>query len=78
MFLTTLVINKRDLNELETSTYFFQSLTLNDLKLHASVSDVVLLSFNLTAGTIVPSQAGYNLSIADNVNSTQLLVSICG
>ncbi|KAJ6667712.1 hypothetical protein lerEdw1_016033 [Lerista edwardsae] len=51
------------------------TLTLNDLKLHASLSDVVLLSFNLTAGTIVPSQAGYNLSIADNVNSTQLLGS---
>ncbi|XP_066469618.1 stabilin-1 [Tiliqua scincoides] len=48
------------------------SLTLNDLKLHASVSDLVLMSSNLTAGTIIPSQAGYNLSIADNVNSTQL------
>ncbi|XP_053156108.1 stabilin-1 [Hemicordylus capensis] len=48
------------------------SLTLNDLKLHVSVSDVVLLSFNLTAGTVIPSQAGYNLSIADSMNNTQV------
>ncbi|XP_061473966.1 stabilin-1 [Rhineura floridana] len=48
------------------------SLTLNDLKLHVSASDVALLSFNLTAGTIIPSQAGYNLSIADSVSNTQL------
>ncbi|XP_044307442.1 stabilin-1 [Varanus komodoensis] len=48
------------------------SLTLNNLKLHVSVSDVLLLSTNLTAGTIIPSQAGYNLSIADSVNSSRL------
>uniref|UniRef100_A0ABM5FKB7 Stabilin-1 n=1 Tax=Pogona vitticeps TaxID=103695 RepID=A0ABM5FKB7_9SAUR len=47
------------------------SLTLNDLKLHVSVSDVPLLSVNLTAGTIIPSQAGFNLSIADSVNNTR-------
>ncbi|KAJ7316744.1 hypothetical protein JRQ81_002906, partial [Phrynocephalus forsythii] len=51
------------------------SLTLNDLRLHVSLSDVYLLSVNLTAGTIIPSQAGFNLSIADSVNNTQPLGS---
>ncbi|XP_015276350.1 PREDICTED: stabilin-1 [Gekko japonicus] len=46
------------------------SLTLSDLKLHVSVSDEPLLSFNLTSGTLIASQAGYSLSIADSVNST--------
>ncbi|XP_062977667.1 stabilin-1 [Elgaria multicarinata webbii] len=48
------------------------SLTLNDLKLHVSVSETFLLSINLTSGTIIPSQAGYNLSVADSGNTTQL------
>ncbi|XP_060621848.2 stabilin-1 [Anolis sagrei] len=47
------------------------SLTLNDLKLHASVSDVFFWSVNLTVGTIIPSQAGFNLSITDSGNNTQ-------
>ncbi|KAM6468194.1 stabilin-1 isoform 1-T1 [Liasis olivaceus] len=51
------------------------SLSLKDLKLHTSMSDVVLLSSNLTTGTIIPSQAGYNLSIAESLNHTFLIVS---
>ncbi|KAH0630043.1 hypothetical protein JD844_012626 [Phrynosoma platyrhinos] len=47
------------------------SLTLTDLKLHVSASDMFLWSVNLTAGTIIPSQAGFNLSITDSVNNTQ-------
>ncbi|XP_053233528.1 stabilin-1 isoform X1 [Podarcis raffonei] len=46
------------------------SLTLNDLKLHSSARDVALMSFNLTSGTVIPSQAGFNLSIADSTNNT--------
>ncbi|XP_054832207.1 stabilin-1 isoform X2 [Eublepharis macularius] len=51
------------------------TLTLNDLKLHVSVNDMALLSFNLTAGTIILSQAGYSLSIADAMNATHPLGS---
>ncbi|XP_034295185.1 stabilin-1 isoform X2 [Pantherophis guttatus] len=51
------------------------SLSLKDVKLHASLRDVILLSFNLTAGTIIPSQAGYNLSIAVSLSHTFLIVS---
>ncbi|XP_048347256.1 stabilin-1 isoform X3 [Sphaerodactylus townsendi] len=51
------------------------SLTLNDLKLHVSVGDEPLLSVNLTSGTIISSQAGYSLSIADSVNNTHSLGS---
>ncbi|KAM3848234.1 stabilin-1 [Vipera latastei] len=51
------------------------SLSLKDVKLHASLRDVALSSFNLTAGTIIPSQAGYNLSIAESLSHTFLIVS---
>ncbi|XP_042309906.1 stabilin-1 isoform X2 [Sceloporus undulatus] len=47
------------------------SLTLSDLKLHVSTSDIFLWDVNLTAGTIIPSQAGFNLSITNSVNNTQ-------
>ncbi|XP_070594767.1 stabilin-1 isoform X2 [Erythrolamprus reginae] len=51
------------------------SLSLKDVKLHASLRDVILLSFNLTTGTIIPSQAGYNISIAESLSHTFLIVS---
>ncbi|XP_026539328.1 stabilin-1 [Notechis scutatus] len=51
------------------------SLSLKDVKLHASLRDVILSSFNLTAGTIIPSQAGYNLSITESLSHTFLIVS---
>ncbi|XP_039209832.1 stabilin-1 isoform X1 [Crotalus tigris] len=51
------------------------SLSLKDVKLHASLRGVALSSFNLTAGTIIPSQAGYNLSIAESLSHTFLIVS---
>nr|XP_023955738.1 stabilin-1 isoform X4 [Chrysemys picta bellii] len=49
------------------------TLTWEEVKLHVSLSDVLLLSFNLTHGTIIPSCSGYNLLIADAplLNSTQ-------
>ncbi|XP_074862088.1 stabilin-1 isoform X2 [Carettochelys insculpta] len=49
------------------------TLTWEELKLHVSMSDVLLLSFNLTNGTVIPSCSGYNLLIADApvLNSTQ-------
>uniref|UniRef100_A0A8D0G9K1 Stabilin-2 n=1 Tax=Sphenodon punctatus TaxID=8508 RepID=A0A8D0G9K1_SPHPU len=49
------------------------TLTWADVKLHVSTSDVLLLSFNLSHGAVIPSQAGYNLSIADfhSENSTK-------
>ncbi|KAG8128276.1 hypothetical protein E2320_015139 [Naja naja] len=51
------------------------SLSLKDVKLHASLRNVILSSFNLTAGTIIPSQAGYNLSIAESLSHTFFIVS---
>lgn len=49
------------------------TLTWEEVKLHVSLSDVSLLSFDLTNGTIIPSCSGYNLLIADAplLNSTQ-------
>uniref|UniRef100_A0A8B9GLU5 Stabilin 1 n=1 Tax=Amazona collaria TaxID=241587 RepID=A0A8B9GLU5_9PSIT len=38
-----------------------ETLTGEELKLHVSSSNVVLFSFNLTTGTIIPSQSGYDL-----------------
>lgn len=43
----------------------FQTLTGEELKLHVSSSNVVLFSFNLTTGTIIPSQSGYDLHVSD-------------
>uniref|UniRef100_A0A663MEX9 Stabilin 1 n=1 Tax=Athene cunicularia TaxID=194338 RepID=A0A663MEX9_ATHCN len=42
-----------------------ETLTGEELKLHVSSSNVVLFSFNLTTGTIIPSQSGYNLHVSD-------------
>ncbi|NXS59062.1 STAB1 protein, partial [Brachypteracias leptosomus] len=42
-----------------------ETLTGEELKLHVSSSNVVLFSFNLTTGTIIPSQAGYDLHVSD-------------
>lgn len=47
------------------SLLLFQTLTGEELKLHVSSSNVVLFSFNLTTGTIIPSQSGYDLHISD-------------
>uniref|UniRef100_A0A8C4WPY8 Stabilin 1 n=1 Tax=Gopherus evgoodei TaxID=1825980 RepID=A0A8C4WPY8_9SAUR len=56
------------------------TLTWEEVKLHVSLSDVSLLSFNLTNGTVIPSCSGYNLLIADAplLNSTQPPVSMLG
>lgn len=52
---------------------FFQTLTGEELKLHVSSSNVILFSFNLTTGTIIPSQSGYDLHVSDlpGGNSTE-------
>ncbi|XP_010189258.1 PREDICTED: stabilin-1-like, partial [Mesitornis unicolor] len=42
-----------------------ETLTGEDLKLHVSSSNIVLFSFNLTTGTIIPSQSGYDLHVSD-------------
>uniref|UniRef100_A0A8C3K8R3 Stabilin 1 n=1 Tax=Calidris pygmaea TaxID=425635 RepID=A0A8C3K8R3_9CHAR len=42
-----------------------ETLTAEELKLHVSSSNVVLFSFNLTTGTIIPSQSGYDLHVSD-------------
>ncbi|KAM6256750.1 stabilin-1 [Porphyrio hochstetteri] len=42
-----------------------ETLTGEELKLHVSSSNVVLFSFNLTTGTIIPSQSGYDLCVSD-------------
>uniref|UniRef100_A0A8C6JBN5 Uncharacterized protein n=1 Tax=Melopsittacus undulatus TaxID=13146 RepID=A0A8C6JBN5_MELUD len=42
-----------------------ETLTGEELKLHVSSSNVVLFSFNLTTGTIIPSQSGYHLQVSD-------------
>lgn len=47
------------------SLLIFQTLTGEELKLHVSSSNVVLFSFNLTTGTIIPSQSGYDLHVSD-------------
>lgn len=48
-----------------SSLLLFQTLTGEELKLHVSSSNVVLFSFNLTTGTIIPSQSGYDLQVSD-------------
>ncbi|XP_059572069.1 stabilin-1 isoform X2 [Alligator mississippiensis] len=48
------------------------TLTWEELKLHVSMSNIFLLSFNLTDSTVIPSCSGYNLSIAESENRTQL------
>ncbi|XP_019402937.1 PREDICTED: stabilin-1-like [Crocodylus porosus] len=48
------------------------TLTWEELELHVSVSNIFLLSFNLTDSTVIPSCSGYNLSIAESENRTQL------
>ncbi|XP_069499284.1 stabilin-1 [Ambystoma mexicanum] len=40
------------------------TLTWRDLEHHASESGILLLSYNLTEGSIIPSRTGYNLSIS--------------
>lgn len=47
------------------SLLLFQTLTGEELKLHVSSSNIVLFSFNLTTGTIIPSQSGYDLHVSD-------------
>ncbi|NXU52032.1 STAB1 protein, partial [Turnix velox] len=42
-----------------------ETLTGEELKLHVSSSNVVLFSFNLTTGTIILSQSGYELHVSD-------------
>ncbi|XP_053932500.1 stabilin-1 isoform X1 [Cuculus canorus] len=42
-----------------------ETLTGDELKLHVSSSNVVLFSYNLTTGTIIPSQSGYDLHVSD-------------
>lgn len=55
-----------------------QTLTGEELKLHVSSSNVVLFSFNLTTGTIIPSQSGYDLHVSDlpASNSTEPSVGL--
>ncbi|XP_069062191.1 stabilin-1 isoform X1 [Pleurodeles waltl] len=40
------------------------TLTWRDIEHHVSVSGVLLVSYNLTEGSLVPSRTGYNLSIS--------------
>lgn len=47
------------------SALLFQTLTGEELKLHVSSSNVVLFSFNLTAGTNITSQSGHDLHVSD-------------
>ncbi|XP_075015285.1 stabilin-1 isoform X2 [Calonectris borealis] len=42
-----------------------ETLTGEELKLHVSSSNIVLFSFNLTTGTIIPSRSGYDLHVSD-------------
>ncbi|XP_053809782.1 stabilin-1 [Vidua chalybeata] len=42
-----------------------ETLTGEELKLHVSSSNVILFSFNLTTGTIIPSQSGHDLHISE-------------
>lgn len=42
-----------------------ETLTGEELKLHVSSSNVVLFSFNLTAGTNITSQSGHDLHVSD-------------
>uniref|UniRef100_A0A8C3UUP6 Stabilin 1 n=1 Tax=Catharus ustulatus TaxID=91951 RepID=A0A8C3UUP6_CATUS len=42
-----------------------ETLTGEELKLHVSSSNIMLFSFNLTTGTIIPSQSGYDLHVSD-------------
>uniref|UniRef100_A0A8C5J9I8 Stabilin 1 n=1 Tax=Junco hyemalis TaxID=40217 RepID=A0A8C5J9I8_JUNHY len=42
-----------------------ETLTGEELKLHVSSSNVILFSFNLTTGTIIPSQSGYDLHVSE-------------
>ncbi|PKU35306.1 stabilihypothetical protein [Limosa lapponica baueri] len=42
-----------------------ETLTAEELKLHVSSSNIILFSFNLTTGTIIPSQSGYDLHVSD-------------
>uniref|UniRef100_A0A8C3H2Z2 Uncharacterized protein n=1 Tax=Corvus moneduloides TaxID=1196302 RepID=A0A8C3H2Z2_CORMO len=55
-----------------------ETLTGEELKLHVSSSNVVLFSFNLTTGTIIPSQSGYDLHVSDlpASNSTEHAVGL--
>lgn len=55
-----------------------QTLTGEELKLHVSSSNVILFSFNLTVGTIIPSQSGYDLHVSDlpASNSTEHSVGL--
>lgn len=60
------------------SLLLFQTLTGEELKLHVSSSNVILFSFNLTTGTIIPSQSGYDLHVSDLPvgNSTERSVGL--
>uniref|UniRef100_A0A803V4B8 Stabilin 1 n=1 Tax=Ficedula albicollis TaxID=59894 RepID=A0A803V4B8_FICAL len=55
-----------------------ETLTGEELKLHVSSSNVILFSFNLTTGTIIPSQSGHDLHISDLAasNSTEHSVGL--
>uniref|UniRef100_A0A8B9VLL6 Stabilin 1 n=1 Tax=Anas zonorhyncha TaxID=75864 RepID=A0A8B9VLL6_9AVES len=53
-----------------------ETLTGEELKLHVSSSNVVLFSFNLTAGTNITSQSGHDLHVSDLPvgNGTEMIV----
>uniref|UniRef100_A0A8C3BMN8 Stabilin 1 n=1 Tax=Cairina moschata TaxID=8855 RepID=A0A8C3BMN8_CAIMO len=55
-----------------------ETLTGDELKLHVSSSNVVLFSFNLTAGTNITSQSGHDLHVSDLPvgNSTEQAVRL--